>query len=131
LLLAAVLVLCLGARLLTPLGFMPSFANGSLAIVECPVADGAPVQAAMAEMAGMDMAGMAMPGHHRHDAGKGFHQPCPYAEAASLAGLESGAAFAVLVMLVAALAPRARTLLAFSRRVTRDWPPAQGPPIPA
>ena len=131
LLLAAVLALCLGVRLLTPLGFMPSFADGSLAIVECPMADGAPIEAAMPDMAGMDMAAMAMPADHRHDDGKGFHQTCPYAEAASLAGLESGAAFIVLLTLFAALAPRARALLAIARRATRERPPAQAPPVPA
>ena len=131
LLLAAVLALCLGVRLLTPLGFMPSFAGGSLAIVECPMADGAPIEAAMPDMAGMDMAAMAMPADHRHDDGKGFHQTCPYAEAASLAGTETIIALVALLVPLAALAPLARLLHAVARRASRDRPPSRGPPLPA
>ena len=136
--LAAILALWLGVRLLTPAGFMPSFANGSLAIVECPEADGAPPMAAMPgmdmgamDMAGMDMPGMAMP-DTGHDHGKnGFHQLCPYAQAASLAGIDPGVAAIAPLVLLAALAPLARALLAISRRATRDRPPSQGPPLPA
>ena len=138
--LAAILALWLGVRLLTPAGFMPSFANGSLTIVECPEADGAPAMAAMPmagmdmagmDMAGMDMAGMAMP-DSGHDHGKAaFHQLCPYAQAASLAGIDPGVAAIALLVLIAALPPLARALLAISRRATRDRPPSQGPPLPA
>ena len=143
LVLAAVLALWLGVRLLTPAGFMPSFANGSLAIVECPEADGVPALPAMADMdmaemnmAGMDMTGMNMPGTAMPDAGhdhgkNGFHQLCPYAQAASLAGIDPGVAVIAPLVLVAALAPLARALLAISRRATRDRPPSQGPPLPA
>jgi hypothetical protein len=131
LLLAAVLALGLAVRLLTPAGFMPSFAGGALAIVECPEADGAPPTMAMPEMPGMDMAAMATPGT-RHDHGKnGFHQLCPYAQAASLAGIDPGVASLVALVLLAALSPVARALLAFARRATRDRPPSQGPPLPA
>jgi len=133
LVLAAILALWLGVRLLTPAGFMPSFANGSLAIVECPEADGAPPMAAMPgmDMAGMDMSGMTMP-DTGHDHGKtGFHQLCPYAQAASLAGIDPGVAVIAPLVLMAALAPLARALLAISRRATRDRPPSQGPPLPA
>jgi hypothetical protein len=126
LLLAALLALWLGVRLLTPAGFMPSFANGSLAIVECPEADGAPLPMAMP-----DMPGMAMP-DAGHDHGKnGFHQLCPYAQAASLVGIDPGMAVLAILVLLAALSPVARALLAFSRRATRDRPPSQGPPLPA
>jgi hypothetical protein len=130
-LLAVLLVLCLGERLLTPSGFMPSFADGSLAIVECPAAEGAPAQMAMPNMPGMEMPGMTMPADHQHDDGKVFHQTCPYAGAASLTGLEPGVAMVALIALFAALAPLARTHLAFSRSATRDRPPSQGPPLPA
>jgi hypothetical protein len=129
LLLAAVLALWLGVRLLTPVGFMPSFAGGSLTIVECPEADGAPPPMAMPDMPGMDMAGMAMPAHDH--AKSGFHQLCPYAEAASLAGIAPGAVLVALLVVLAALAPQARALLAFPLRPTRDRPPSQGPPFPA
>ena len=131
LLLAAVLALWLGVRLLTPAGFMPSFANGALAIVECPEADGAPPQLAMPDMPGMDMPGMTMP-DAAHDHGKeGFHQLCPYAQAASLAGIDQDVAIVAILILLAALAPRERALIAFARRATRDRPPSQGPPLPA
>jgi hypothetical protein len=131
LLLVVVLALCLGVRLLTPIGFMPSFAGGSLAIVECPQAEGAPVAAAMPDMPGTDMPGMAMPHGREHDAGKGFHQTCPYAEAASLAGTETIIALVALLVPLAALAPLARLLHAVARRASRDRPPSRGPPLPA
>lgn len=127
LLLAALVALCVGVRLLTPIGFMPSFAGGSLAIVECPVALGAPAQEEMPEM---DMPGKAMPHGHQHDEGKAFHPPCPYAEAASLAGLEFRVTLVALLVLFAALTPLARVILAVSRRATRERPPSQGPPLP-
>ena len=131
-LLAAVLALWLGVRLLTPAGFMPSFANGSVAIVECPGADAAGSPAAMPEMADMAMPGMAMPAHRPHDGSDGFHhQACPYASAASLAELESGTAALALLAVPTALPPLLRPLPAFRRRATRDLPPSQAPPLPA
>ena len=139
LLLTTVLALCLGVRLLTPAGFMPSFAGGSLAIVPCPDAEGAPPvprMTAMADMAGMDMHAMAMPGPGPvHDHGHGneaFHHPsCPYAAAASLAGLGLGIVVLAAPAALAAMAPPARALPEFRRPATRDRPPAQGPPLPA
>jgi hypothetical protein len=137
LLLAAVLALCLGVRVLTPAGFMPSFASGSLAIVPCPDAGGvppAPPMPAIHDMAGMAMADVAPPAAvHDHDHGSNtFHHPsCPYASAASLAGLDFGDVVLAVAVLLAALLPLAPALPAFSRRATRDRPPAQGPPLPA
>ena len=131
LLLAAVLALWLGVRLLTPAGFMPSFAGGALALVECPEADGATAQAVIPAMPGMDMPGMAMPDTGHDHAKGGFHQLCPYAQAASLAGVALAAPAVALLLMLAALSPRARALLAFQRRATRDRPPSQGPPLPA
>jgi hypothetical protein len=131
LLLAALLALWLGVRLLTPAGFMPFFADGSLAIVECPEADGAPPAAAMPDMPGMDMPGMAMPGGGHHDGKAGFHQLCPYAQAASLAGVDPGAVVLALLILLSAMQRAARTLSALARPATRDRPPARGPPLPA
>ena len=130
-LLAALLALWLGVRLLTPAGFMPSFADGSLAIVECPEADGAPAQATMPDMPGMAMPGMALPEPAHDRAKNGFHQLCPYAQAASLAGIDPGVAAVAVLLTLAALSPPARALLAFSRHPTRDRPPSQGPPLPA
>jgi hypothetical protein len=123
-LVAVLFALWVGVRLLTPIGFMPSFAGGSLAIVECPEVLGA-------QMPGMDMPGKAMPHGHQHDESKVFHQSCPYAEAASLAGLEFHVTLVALLVLFAALAPLARVMLAVSRRATRERPPSQGPPLPA
>jgi hypothetical protein len=131
LLVAAVLALWLGVRLLTPVGFMPSFTGGSLAIVECPEADGAPPPMAMHEMPGMYMAAMDMAGPgHDHD-GSGFHQLCPYGQAASLLGIDPGVAVIAVLAMLAALSPIARALLAIARRQTRDRPPSQGPPLNA
>jgi hypothetical protein len=137
LLLAAVLALCLGVRVLTPAGFMPSFAAGSVAIVPCPDAEGAPPSPAMGPVAMAHMAHMAMPPAATpapaHDHGKnGFHHPsCPYASAASQAGLDFGVIALASVVLLAVLQPRSPALPVFRRRATRDRPPAQGPPQPA
>jgi len=130
LLLAGVLGLCVGVRLLTPAGFMPSFAHGSLAIVECPEADGAPPQGAMPDMVGMDMPGMAMPEAVHHDGKHDFQQSCPYAQAASLAAIELGIVVLAILLLLVVLPSVTRALPAFSRRPTRDRPPSHGPPFP-
>jgi len=140
LLLAAVLALCLAVRVLTPAGFMPSFATGSLAIVPCPDAEGAapfapapplPPMPAMHHMVGMAMPPMAM-AEPAHDHGKnGFHhQSCPYAAAASLNGLDLGVVLLAFLATLAAVPPLARALPAIRRHATRDRPPAQGPPQP-
>jgi len=142
LLLTVLLVLCVGVRLLTPPGFMPSFERWSLTIVPCPDAEGAPLVRASPEMMAMPMDGMAMTmggmavpagGHAHHDDGKGaFHHPvCPYAAAASIAGLDAGVIGFAAIAFMAALPPLARALPRYRRHATRDRPPAQGPPLPA
>lgn len=139
LLLAAVLALCLAVRVLTPPGFMPSFATGALAIVPCPDAEGVAAAASAPppmhlHMAGMDMPETAMPAPiHDHEGGKNafHHQSCPYAAAASLSGLDLGV-LVVAILVLLGVAPRfVRALPAFTRRATRDRPPSQGPPLPA
>jgi hypothetical protein len=134
LLLAGLLALCLGVRLLTPPGFMPSFANGSLALVECPGARASlpapPPPAAMSAhhlRAGMAMARSATP-EPVHDHDNGFHrQSCPFAAMATPALID-----APLVVLTAlapvALPPLALALPIYRLQVTRDRPPSQGPP---
>ncbi len=127
--LVAFLALCLGVRLLTPAGFMPSFADGTLAIIQCPDADGAlPSAAPVMRMAGMPMPGMAMPASddHRHD---GIHQLCPYAQAASLAGIDPGIAMLAILRPRPVLPPLAAPMPIIRRHPTRDRPPAQGPPL--
>jgi hypothetical protein len=137
LLLAAVLALCLGVRVLTPAGFMPSLANGSLAIVPCPDAEGAPPIAAPAPMTMSHTGHMAMPPGampervHDHRTNAFHHPACPYASAASLAGLDPGLVVLAVVALFAILPPLAWALPVFRRRATRDRPPAQAPPLPA
>ena len=74
------------------------------------------------------MPGMIMPetGH-----GKGtLHQVCPYASAASLAGIAPDLTHA-LATGPPPRSPASRALPAFLARPTRDCPPSQGPPIPA
>ena len=136
LLLAALLALCLGVRLLTPAGFMPSFADGALTIVPCPDATGSPPPAAMPAMHEMAMDGMAMAMPvpvHEHDRSKdGFHHPsCPYASAASLVGIDPGIAVLAILILLSALPPLAPALPAFRRQARRERPPSRGPPLPA
>lgn len=135
LLLTAMLALCMAVRLLTPPGFMPSFDGGSLAIVSCPDAEGGTLVRATPAMPAMPMDGMAMPGAgftHHHDGKDAFHHPvCPYAAAASIAGLDAAfIAFAAIVG-TTTLPPLARALPHYNKRATRDRPPAQGPPFPA
>ncbi len=135
LLLAGLLALCPGVRLLTPPGFMPSFATGSLALVECPGVRASlappPPPAAMAthhHMAGMAMAHAAAPQPvHEHD--NGFHrQSCPFAAMATPATLDSALAVLTAPVIPAALPPLARALPIYRVQVTRDRPPSQGPP---
>ena len=135
-LLSAVLALCLAVRVLTPPGFMPSFATGALAIVPCPDAEGAPPAVPIPPL--HHMAGMAMPHTavaepiHNHEGGKNaFHQSCPYAAAASLSGLDLGVLVLALLAALAAAPPSVRALVALCCRATRDRPPSQGPPLPA
>ncbi len=133
LILAVLLALCLGVRLLTPAGFMPSFADGALTIIPCPDAAGAPPPAAVRHMDGMAMGGMAIPASvHDHDRSKdGFHHPsCPYASAASLVGIDLGIASLIVVILKATLPAPSRALARFRRCATRDRPPSRGPPFP-
>ena len=134
-LLAAVLALCLAVRVLTPPGFMPSFASGALAVVPCPDAAGAPpVAPPMHHMAGMAMPHIATAAPvHDHESGKNafHHQTCPYAAAASLSGLDVGVLVVAVLVLLAAVPALTRALPAFTRRATRERPPAQGPPQPA
>jgi hypothetical protein len=132
-------VLCLGVRVLTPPGFMPSFPTGALAIVPCPDAGGATAVAPAPPPIHHHMAGMAMPDTataapvHDHEGGKNafHHQSCPYAAAASLSALDLGTFVVAILALIAAVPPLTRALPAFGRRATRDRPPAQGPPLPA
>src|SRR3954451_6220498 len=66
---AALLVLLLAVRMLSPAGFMPAFDRGTITIVACP-----DYEAADPPMA-----------HHHHNGGKKHHQPCPYAAGAAAA----------------------------------------------
>ncbi|WP_308517536.1 hypothetical protein [Sphingomonas flavescens] len=100
--------LVVGARLLSPAGFMPSFANGGIAIVACPEAGPAR-------------------GHQEHDKQKSA-QPCPYAAGAALGAL--GGAPGLLLALVFfpivwTFAPR--LIAPFGAQRLR--PPPTGPPI--
>ena len=132
-LLIAALALCLGVRVLTPAGFMPAVERGALTIVVCPDGDGA----GLARMA-VGVPAMAMPhvatsqGHDDHH-GNGetpfHHQSCPYAAAASLAGLVGNVAVVLAVLLIPLLVPRARSLPALRRAAARERPPLRGPPI--
>lgn len=137
--LAVMMALCLAVRVLTPPGFMPSFASGALTIVPCPDAEGARPTAPAPQPMHHHMAGMAMspsattlPAHDHTGGEKAFHhQSCPYAAAASLCGLEVGVLVVAILVLLAAAPPPVLPLPAFRRRATRDRPPAQGPPLPA
>lgn len=107
------LTLVLAMRLLTPVGFMPSFDHGKLAIVECP--GSAPAQ--MPDMPGM-----------RHDHGSAC-QSCPHATASG-GGLADAQPFALAsgFMLGAPILPGPGPSSVVPR-TDHDRPPAIGPPL--
>ena len=110
---AALFALILAMRLLTPVGFMPAFEGGKLAIIECPGGNLAPMP--------------AMPGM-RHDH-RNVCQSCPHATASG-GGLIDAPSFAAAV----AYPNEARPLLAsnvspFVATGDHDLPPAIGPPF--
>lgn len=110
--LSALMALALALRLLSPAGFMPSFAGGALTIVVCP-------DAGLHERT---------VGHH-HDHGKTHQQPCPYAAAASAGSLPTDvSATRPAEAEPAALRP-AIAVATIHRDRTRDRPPATGPPL--
>jgi hypothetical protein len=115
--------LWLGVHLLTPTGFMPSFAGGRVMIVDCPGYDQPAIERPMA---------MAMPmGKVPHHPGGNFHQACPYAAASSLAGLDSAGAPLLAPHPPETLPPPARALQPVRLLPRRDLPPSRGPPLPA
>lgn len=110
--LSAVMALALALRLLSPAGFMPSFAGGALTIVVCP-------DSGLHER---------MVGQH-HDHGKTHQQPCPYAAAASAGSLPTDAS-AISASNAPPIAARpAIVVTALLGDRTRDRPPATGPPL--
>ena len=112
----ALLALLLAVRLLSPVGFMPSFEHGALTIVSCP--DFAPSAASPM-------------GHHSHgDRGKGS-QPCPYAAASGPAALTLVEIFAAAILLLAAMILRGGASEFFRDRRHHPRPPSRAPPFPA
>src|SRR4051794_3353379 len=105
--LSALVALVLAVRLLSPAGFMPSFAGGAVTIVMCPDAD------VHGSTAG-----------HQHDHGKTHQQPCPYAAATSAGSLPTGVS-AILPASPAFSALRPGIPVAeIHDESTRDRPPA-------
>jgi hypothetical protein len=124
-LIAAALALCFAVRLVTPAGFMPSVANGALAIVPCPDA----FVSASEPMPAMAMDHGA--GEHRHHGTDGAGQSCPYAAAVGMAGIDTGPVAVFDAPDAAILPPVAAALPLYRRLATRDRPPSRGPPLPA
>lgn len=104
----------LALRCLAPAGFMPAFDDGAVTIVSCPDANGAATSR------------MHHDGEH-----KSFHQPCPYASAASLGALTPDWTPLLQVLAFAVALLLGRTVLFVERHATRERPPSRGPPIPA
>lgn len=112
---AMVLALVLAMRLVTPTGFMPSFSEGRLTVVDCPGSGPTP----MMPMSGMD--------HSQ----KKICQSCPHATATG-AGLVDGQPLVPVAASFDAMQHDAAPVLALSLpRGQHDRPPAIGPPIPA
>jgi hypothetical protein len=113
--LALLLGLLLSVRLLSPIGFMPVFARGSVAIVPC--ADGEPAPA------GAHHDG---PNHGTHG-----HEHCPYAADASPATTPDPPLFAAVPNTHAApILSSAPSSFRGLRRL-HERPPLRGPPLPA
>lgn len=111
---AALLALLLAVRLLSPVGFMPSFAHGAIAIIACP--DGESAAAPMAK-------------HHHHGDAK-LQQHCPYAAGAATATTSDFAVIVTALLAVPSL-QSFRSFDALIRRGLRVRPPLRGPPLPA
>jgi len=107
--------LLLALRLLNPAGFMPSFDQGAVTIVNCPDFN-PPLLGHM--------------GHHHHGKTK-VHSTCPYASASPLGATDLGGFILAAVLLVGAalLLGRAFGYVAADRRYRR--PPLRGPPVSA
>ncbi|WP_152569583.1 MULTISPECIES: hypothetical protein [Sphingomonas] len=112
----AFLALLLALRLLSPVGFMPSFEHASLAIVLCD-----------------DGSGTTASPHQMHHGGgkKADHPPCPYAAAASVASLDHDLGQFLAVVIVAAIVLMGRSFEWIERRDVGKRPPTRAPPIPA
>ena len=111
---AALFALLLAVRLLSPVGFMPWFNHGTVAIVVCP--DGEPAAAPMA--------------HHHHSGDPKLQQQCPYAAGAAPATASNFAVIVAALLAVAALLSF-RSFEALIRRRHRVRPPLRGPPLHA
>lgn len=112
---AMMLALVLAMRLVTPAGFMPSFNQGRLTVVECPGSGPMP----MMPMSGMD--------HSQ----KKVCQSCPHATATG-AGLVDGQPLLLAATTFATVSHSIASAFALSlRRGQHERPPAIGPPIPA
>jgi hypothetical protein len=105
---AALFAMLLGLRLLSPVGFMPSFEHGTVTIVACPDAGFAPA-------------------HHDHDKPKAG-QPCPYAAVPALGALAT-LAFAILLVAIFAVAWLVTATAQRPSIPCRLRPPATGPPL--
>ena len=124
------LALCLGVRLLTPAGFMPSIERGTLSIVPCPDGDGANLARFASALPSPAMT--RLHADHGKQGGKDMpfhHQSCPYAAAASLAGLVGGLTVVLAIVGGLLLPHNARALPALFRQSTRDRPPLRAPPF--
>jgi hypothetical protein len=110
---ALLLALLLGARSLSPPGFMPTFADRGLTISICPDAD--PVA--------------PMPGSHQEGHSKALHQPCAYASATSFALGASDAPIVAPLLLVAVGAPIIPSYALGQSQRGHERPPLRGPPI--
>jgi hypothetical protein len=107
----ALLAMLLAARLLSPVGFMPSFGHGLPTIVACPDYDPAPA-----------------PAHHHHGPKK--QQQCPYAAGNAAAAPVELALLAVL-LLVGAASSLGRPFSFLERHRAFERPPSRGPPVSA
>ena len=112
---AVMLALVLAMRLVTPAGFMPSFDQGRLTVVECPGSTSMP----MPPMSGMD------------DSQKKVCQSCPHGTATG-AGLVDAQPLLAPAENYPTAMPRVGTLWSLPLRSgEHERPPAIGPPIPA
>jgi hypothetical protein len=114
--LAVLLVLLLGLRLVGATGYMPGVDHGRLTVIICPDSD---VNAPLA----------IGPAHHHHGQARHDHNICPYAAAAALGAVGADWAPLLSVLIFAVALLLGRTFLCIDRQSNRDRPPAIGPPL--
>jgi hypothetical protein len=117
LLIAALLAMLLGLRLVGASGYMPGLDHGVVTIVACPDAE---VEAPL-----------AIGSAHRHHGHSGHQHGglCPFASASSVGALGVDWRAILVVLFFPAVSLLGRACFRLERNRLRERPPSQGPPL--